>query len=79
MGIDDFEEKEGGKVRLILELSLLNETREALKTEEITNFGLGYFPKSRIKLTEKEKKLYNSLIEDLKDNLDVQEVFDNVI
>ena len=79
LGVDDFEDKDPETVRLIIDLDCFNEVKKTLAEERIQNFGVGYFPKSRIKLTVQEKKLYNSLIEDLEENLDVQEVFDNVL
>jgi transcriptional/translational regulatory protein YebC/TACO1 len=64
---------------LIVELNFLNEVRKSLLDAKIDDFGVGYFPKTRIKLTPEEKKLYNGLIEELEENLDVQEVFDNAV
>lgn len=79
LGVDDFEERAENRLRLIVDLAFLNEVRNALSDAKIDDSGVGYFPKTRIKLTMEEKKLYNGLIEELEENLDVQEVFDNVL
>ncbi len=79
LGADDFEEQGENGLRLIADLAFFNEVRNSLSDAKIDDFGVGYFPKTRIKLTMEEKKLYNGLIEELEENLDVQEVFDNVV
>ncbi len=79
LGVDDFEERTKNRLRLLVDLNFLFKVRNSLPEDVIDNFGVGYFPKTRIKLTPEEKKLYNGLIEELKENPDIQEVFDNVV
>lgn len=77
-GAEDFIEKKDSSILIISPLDSFNQLKDKLATFDVRESGVGYVPQNPLKLDEKEKEKSETLIADLTDHPDVQEVFDNI-